>query len=100
MTHYIAILVADNGGQWRALIPDVPECEATAAGLVRAKKAAAESLVRAAQGNGGALPAPRTLAEIERDEEWLIRHSVDFDRAIVTIVPWPGDPFSAPAGHA
>ena len=98
MTHYIAILIAGERGQWRALIPDVPECEAVGTGLMRAKKAAAESLARAAKGKGGALPLPRTLAEIENDEAWLIRNGVDFDRAIVTIVPWPSDPTTV--GHA
>lgn len=96
MTHYIAILIPSEGGQWRALIPDVPECEATGTGLLPVKKAIAESLMRAAQ--GGALPLPRTLTEIERDEEWLIRNGVDFERAIV--VPWPGDLFAASVGHA
>lgn len=99
MTHYIAILVAAESGQWRALFPDVPECEATGYGLVRAKEAAAACLERHAKASGSRLPPPRTLNEIEGDEEWLIRNRVDFGKAIITIVPWPDDPFGRILGH-
>lgn len=40
-----------------------------------------------------ALPLPRALDEVERDEEWLIRNRVDFGKAIVTIVSCSGEPF-------
>ena len=93
MTHYIAILVPADDGKWRALLPDVPECDTQAYGLTQVKKVAADSLDRHARSNGFRLPAPRSLEEIERDEEWLIRNGVDFSRAVVTIVPWPCDPF-------
>jgi hypothetical protein len=46
------------------------------------------------------LNPPRTLQEIERDTDWLDQHRVNLDEAIVTIVPWPDDPFSEIGGHA
>jgi hypothetical protein len=67
---------------------------------MRAKKAAAASLYQYARSSGAALPLPRTLIEIERDEEWLIRNGVDFQKAIITIVRWPGDPFPETLGNA
>jgi hypothetical protein len=99
MTHYIAILVAAESGQWRALFPDVPECKAHGCGVLGTKQAAAISLNQYAKTNG-ALPLPRTLEEIEQDEAWLIRNGVNFAKAIVTIVPWPGDPFQGTHGNA
>jgi len=100
MTHYIAILVAGESGKWRALIPDVPGCQAEGYGVFRTKKAAAISLAQYARSAANALPAPRSLSEIERDEQWLIRNGVDFQRAIVTLVRWPGDPFPEVIGRA
>ena len=46
MTHYIAILVEAHSGQWRAMFPDVPDCEALGYGLANVKRAAAENLKR------------------------------------------------------
>jgi predicted RNase H-like HicB family nuclease len=99
MTHYIAILVAAESGQWRALFPDVPECKAYGYGVLGTKQAAAISLNQHAK-TSGALPLPRTLEEIEKDEDWLIRNGVNFAKAIVTIVPWPGDPSPKTQGNA
>ncbi|HEV8390598.1 MAG TPA: hypothetical protein VGQ35_12180 [Dongiaceae bacterium] len=96
MTHYIAIFVAAESGGWRALFPDVPDCEAEAYGLARAKDAAATSLVQHAKASGGVLPSPRTLEEIERDGPWLSQNGIDLSKAIVTIVPWPDGPFGDP----
>ena len=100
MTHYIAILVAAESGQWRALFPDVPECNAYGYGVLGTKQAAATSLNQHAKASSGALPLPRTLEEIQQDEAWLIRNGVNFAKAIVTIVPWPGDPFQGTQGNA
>jgi predicted RNase H-like HicB family nuclease len=100
VTHYIAILVAAQSGGWRVLFPDVPECQAHGHGLANIKRAAAASLTHYSETEGITLRLPRTLEEIERDEEWLTRNNIDFDKAIVTIVPWPGDPFRKAVGNA
>jgi predicted RNase H-like HicB family nuclease len=100
VTHYIAILVAAQSGGWRVLFPDVPECQAHGHGLANIKRAAAASLTHYSETEGIKLRLPRTLEEIERDEEWLTRNNIDFDKAIVTIVPWPGDPFRKAVGNA
>ena len=94
MTHYIAILVEAQSGQWRALFPDVPDCEAIGYGLANVKRAAAESLKRHSDSAGEQLQPPRTLSEIELDVDWLQRNDVDFNSAVAIIVPWPEDPFA------
>jgi hypothetical protein len=33
------------------------------------------------------------LEETERNQEWLERNNIELDKVIVTIVPWPVDPF-------
>ena len=97
MTHYIAFLVAAQSGGWRVLFPDVPECEAHGCGLANIKRTAAANLKHFSETTGTALRLPRTLEEIERDQDWLTRNNIDFDTAIVTIVPWPADPFGKTA---
>ena len=94
MTHYIAILVEAQSGQWRALFPDVPGCEALGYGLANVKRAAAENLKRHSEAAGVELQLPRTLEDIEQDEAWLKRNDVDFGSAVVTIIRWPQDPFA------
>jgi predicted RNase H-like HicB family nuclease len=94
VTHYIAILVEAQSGQWRALFPDVPDCEALGYGLANVKRAAAESLKRHSESVDVQLQRPRTLSEIELDVDWLQRNDIDFNSAVVIIVPWPEDPFT------
>jgi hypothetical protein len=88
MIHYIAFLVPTDLGEWQALFPDVPECEARGVGLENAKVAAAAELTRRIQANGA--PHPRDLTAIERDYEWLSRNGVDLTKAVVTIIPVGG----------
>jgi predicted RNase H-like HicB family nuclease len=98
MTNYIAILVEAQSGQWRALFPDVPGCEALGYGLANVKRAAAQNLKRYSKVQGGELRLPRTLREIEEDKGWLKNNDINFSDAVVVIVPWPQDPFSRERG--
>jgi hypothetical protein len=67
MKHYIAIFVENDVGEWRAIFPDVPGCEAKGFSLDDAKFAAATALVRS--------------------EDWLNQNQVDLSKAVVTMIP-------------
>jgi predicted RNase H-like HicB family nuclease len=100
MTYYIAILVASENGRWHVLFPDVPQCESHGDSPATLRRAAADTLKQFSRAKRISLNPPRTLQEIERDTDWLDQHRVNLDEAIVTIVPWPDDPFSEIGGHA
>ena len=85
--HYIVIFVPTGDGKWRALFPDVPECEAHGFTINDATFAAANELTRCIQATGAEAPRPRNLSEIECDEDWLLRNCIDFSKAVVTMVP-------------
>ena len=89
MTHYIAILRATRG-EWHALFPDIPDCEAHGADLDQVKFAAANELTQRIHMNGFKAPPPRDLSEIERDHDWLSRNNVDLATAVVTMIPLGG----------
>ena len=90
MTHYITILVPSENGAWRALVPDVPDCEGTGNDPDTAKLAAHYELTRRLRANGTTLPTPRDLSEIAIDKAWMSRHDVDFAKAVVTVIPLEG----------
>jgi hypothetical protein len=98
MRHYVAIMLAAERGKWCAFIPDVPEIRVESDGFTSTRNKVAACLEHYAETRGD-LPFPRSLVEIERDQEWLIRNGVDFAEAIVTIVPWYGDLFGGIRGH-
>ena len=86
MTHYVAIFTASDDGEWRVVFPDVPACEARGQSLQEAKSAGVNELARHFQVNGGTLPPPRDLAEIERDEAWLSRNEVVLSKVVITMI--------------
>jgi predicted RNase H-like HicB family nuclease len=90
MKYYPAILVETDFGDWRALFPDLPNCEARGYTLEDASHAAATALKQCADQNGGALAPPRDLTEISADEDWLSRNDVQFKNVVVTMVPLAG----------
>ena len=101
MPQYIAVLVPGDVGIWRALLPDVPECDAQASELTQARSRAAECLHRHVRSSSAPLPPPRSLQEIERDQDWLKRNRVDFSRALVTVVRAPPAPVPEhPGAHS
>jgi hypothetical protein len=99
MRHYVAIMLAAEPGKWRAFIPDVPEICVESDSFASTRRKVAACLEHYAEARGGDLPLPRSLVEIERDQEWLIGNSVDFSHAIVTIVPWYGGQIAEIRGH-
>lgn len=84
MSHYVALLVPSSAGEWRVVIPDFPECDAHGRSIDEATYAALTSLLRCAAENGHR--PPRDLSDIQRDTEWLSRHCVDLDAAVVTMI--------------
>ena len=88
MKHYIAVIVPHAVNGWRVQFPDLPGCRAEAEdveiAIARATDSASE-LVGRLRLNGGA-PVPRTLEEIHADEAWTAEHSIDWRRALVSIV--------------
>lgn len=84
MSHYIALLLPSPVGEWRVLVPDFPECQAHGYTVDDARFAAIAALSRCLAENGHRLP--RDLSEIENDQEWLSRNSVDLSVAVVTMI--------------
>ena len=87
MSYCVAVFVQSEVGEWRVLFPDLPGIEAHGFTIDDATIAASTALSSYAQQNGGEFPAPRELAEVEEDEEWLSRNGVDIMRAVLTILP-------------
>lgn len=87
MTHYIAIIVPTDVGEWRVIFPDVPGCEARGSSLEDAKLAGVSRLMRCLKANGSTTPQPRDLSTIAKDREWMSRNDIDFSRAVVAMVP-------------
>jgi len=90
MPHYIAILVPSDNGDWRALVPDVPEWEGSANSPDAAKLAALNELTRRLRANGTTPPAPRDLSDIATDKDWIARNNIDLAKAVVTVIPLGG----------
>jgi predicted RNase H-like HicB family nuclease len=92
MKHYLAVLVPLADGRWRAHFPDLAGCRAEALSvedaILQARNAAAD-LVRKSRLNGGA-PVPRTLEEIRADEAWTAERSIDWTKALVSVVTVDG----------
>jgi predicted RNase H-like HicB family nuclease len=86
--HYIAVIVPHAEDGWRADFPDLPGCRAEAqdieVAIDRAAQAASD-LVGKLLLNGGA-PAPRTLEEIRADEAWAAERSIDWTKALISVV--------------
>lgn len=86
MKHYIAIFVQNDVGEWRALFPDLPGCEAKGFSLDDARYAATSALTQCIDVQES-LPEPRDLAAIEQSSDWLAQNHIDLSRAIISIIP-------------
>ncbi|MEZ5833706.1 MAG: hypothetical protein R3D05_21250 [Dongiaceae bacterium] len=92
MAHYISVLMPLSAGGWRALFPDVPDCEVEGENLDVTVLRAAGALSECIQNRyrSGA-PSPRELNEIRADDLWVAAHAIDWTKAVVTMVPLRGD---------
>lgn len=92
MVHYISVLMPLNAGGWRALFPDVPECEVEGDSLDATMLRAAGALSECVHsGYGDMAPPPRALNEIKADDQWASSHAIDWAKAVVTMVPLRGE---------
>jgi predicted RNase H-like HicB family nuclease len=86
MSHYIAIFVENDLGEWRVVFPDAPGCEAKGFTLDDARFAAPSALAQFIQG-AGALPLhPMDMDTVQLSEAWLAQHHIDLSKAIVSMV--------------
>jgi predicted RNase H-like HicB family nuclease len=86
VTHYLAIFVETDMGEWRVVFPDVPGCEARGFTLDDAQFAATSALERCIEERGLSAPLPKDLSAVSRSEEWLSRNHIDLSRAVITMV--------------
>ena len=91
MDHYISLLLPLESGAWRAVFPDISECEVEASSLDSAVRRAATALAcHVATLNGtapAALPWPRDLTAIKSDREWAAAHAIDWRITVITMIP-------------
>ncbi len=91
MAHYISVLMPRNSGGWRALFPDIPDCEVEGDSLDATMLRAAGALTEYVQNRyGDGPPLPRELIDIKADDQWASSHAVDWTKAVVTMVPLRG----------
>lgn len=90
MLHYIAVLVPEPEGTWRVHFPDFPGCRAEGAYLDQAIGAARQTVYQRVDrcAADGAVPFPRSLDAIIADPDWARTRSVDWRRAVVSLVPF------------
>lgn len=84
MAYYIALLHHENDA-YGIIFPDFPGCVSVGKSFAEAVRQGAEALafhVAGLQDDGDAIPAPRSLEEIEASEDWI-----DWSGAHIAIVP-------------
>lgn len=88
MAHYISVLMPRNAGGWRALFPDIPDCEVEGDSLDATVLRAAGALTEYVEHRySDGPPSPRELNEIKADDHWASAHEIDWSKAVVTMVP-------------
>ena len=87
MKHYVAIFVEDEIGEWRAIFPDVPGCEARGFCVDDVMFSATSALHRYLEQYGSLPSPPLDTAEIPGMEKWLAENQIDPSKAVVSMVP-------------
>ena len=90
MAHYVGVFMPLEVGGWKAVFPDVPQCQVEAASLDLTVFHAAAALADLNQRSDGPLAPPRDLAEIRSDDLWSSACGVDWSRSVVTMIPVGG----------
>jgi predicted RNase H-like HicB family nuclease len=88
--HFIAVLVPQPGGGWRAHFPDFPGCRAEGPlveiAIANASRAAT-TLIAELNSKSMSVPAPRSFEDVRADDAWAAERSVDWTTAVVSLVP-------------
>ena len=88
--HFIAVLVPQPGGGWRAHFPDFPGCRAEGSRVeiaVANASRVAINLVAELHSKRMSVPAPRSLEDVRADTAWATERSVDWATAVISLVP-------------
>jgi predicted RNase H-like HicB family nuclease len=90
LSHYIAVLVPQPGGGWRAHFPDFPGCRADGPSveiaIANARRAVAD-VVGQPLHEGITVPRPRSYEELRPDNEWAAERGIDWSTAVISLVP-------------
>jgi hypothetical protein len=93
MNYYISVLVPLASGRWRALFPDLPDCNVEAADPDLATMHAANALYHYAETLHSEIrvaPPPRDLADIRSDKIWSGANAIDWHSSVITMIPLRG----------
>ncbi len=88
--HFIAVLVPQHGGGWRAHFPDFPGCRAEGSHVeiaIANASRAATNLIAELHSKSMSVPAPRSFEDVRADDAWAAERSVDWTTAVVSLVP-------------
>ena len=93
MKHYLAVLVPQPDGGWRAHFPDFPGCRAEGMSVEAATDAAAAAAgehARRLMAQGGSLPHPQTYEEVRHHSNgWAAERGIDWSHAVASLVKLP-----------
>jgi predicted RNase H-like HicB family nuclease len=88
--HFIAVLMPQSGGGWRAHFPDFPGCRAEGSrieiAIANASRAVAK-LIAELHGKSMSLPAPRSFEDLRADTAWTTERAIDWATAVICLVP-------------
>lgn len=85
--HYVAVLVAQAEGEWRAFVPDFPRCRAAGATADEALQNSRRNVIaQCVMADEVDLPRPRTVTEIQSDRRWASVRGIDWDKAVLSLV--------------
>ena len=100
MKHYLAVLVPQPDGGWRAHLLDFPGCRAEGQSVeaaIHAAAAAATEHARWLRAQGVSLPHPQTYEEVRHHSNgWASERGIDWAHAAASLVILPLGPQQTP----
>jgi predicted RNase H-like HicB family nuclease len=93
MKHYLAVLVPNAEGGWRAHFPDFPGCRAegsTVEAAIDASSAIVAEQARWLQRQAVSLPTPQGYEDVRHHSNgWGVDRGIDWSKAIISLVRLP-----------
>jgi predicted RNase H-like HicB family nuclease len=93
MKHYLAILIPQAEGGWRAHFPDFPGCRAEASTVeaaIDASGAIVAEHARNLQRQGVSLPTPQSYQDVRHHSNgWGADRGIDWSKAVISMVRLP-----------